>query len=108
MIDSVDALKNKLSMVENLLQISSTQRLSAQIGGAPEGEHPTDGLYRRLKCSLAPASDGEAAMVREYQKKWAAYSGPTHEMPESPTKFAKRGAGFGAPSPAKMDRLALF
>ena len=75
MIDSVDALKMKLSMVENLLQISSTQRLSAQIGGAPEGEHPTDGLYRRLKCALAPASDGEAAMVREYV---ANTHGPTH------------------------------
>jgi len=49
-----------------------------------------------------------AAMVREYQKKWASYSGPAHEMPESPTKFAKprgfKNLDQAPPSPVQMER----
>jgi poly [ADP-ribose] polymerase len=63
-IDSEGLLKAKLDMVESLLHVSESQRLSQQIGGA--GEHPTDALYRQLKCGLEPASEKEVQMVREY------------------------------------------
>ena len=48
-----------------------------------------------------------AVMVRNYQKKWRSYSGPAHEMPESPTKFASRPTkGFATAAVAQqMDRL---
>jgi len=74
-IDSLPMLKDKLDMVEALLQVQESQKLSKSLGPAAE-QHPLDAMYAQLQCGLAPASEAEHEMVRRYA---ANTHGSTHD-----------------------------
>lgn len=62
MIDSLPAIRDKLDMVEALLQVSESQRLSRKLG--PEADsHPIDAMYASLGVELALAEKEEIEMV---------------------------------------------
>lgn len=62
MINSLPAIRDKLDMVEALLQVSESQRLSRKLG--PEADsHPIDAMYASLGVELAPAEKEEVEMV---------------------------------------------
>jgi poly [ADP-ribose] polymerase len=62
-------------MVEALLQVQESQKLSKSLGPAAE-QHPLDAMYAQLQCGLAPASEAEHEMVRRYA---ANTHGSTHD-----------------------------
>ena len=64
-IDTLPALREKLDMVEALLQIAESQRLSRKLGPAADA-HPIDAMYAQLGVQLEPASMDEVEMVRKY------------------------------------------
>jgi hypothetical protein len=75
-IDSLPALRDKLDMVEALLQVSESQRLSRRLGPAADA-HPIDAMYASLGAELAPADKEEVEMVKQYA---ANTHGATHSL----------------------------
>jgi hypothetical protein len=75
-IDSLPALRSKLDMVEALLQVSESQRISRKLGPAADS-HPIDAMYANLGAELTPAGKEEVEMVRAYA---ANTHGATHSI----------------------------